>query len=312
MEQLFTVLICTYNGSKRISGVLDRILLQEGLDELVKKIVVIDNNSTDNTSEIVQRYIKINSKIHYFFEAKQGLSYARLAGLKCTDTKWIIFLDDDNYLKDGWILGAYKYILDNPQIGVFNGKIIAKPDFRATKEELETLFMVRRALACTHVESMHKDFSIDENKWKPVGAGMVIKTEPLMEFSKLGWMTSEGRKGESVISGEDTEMVNYLVSVGYQTGFCSNIELEHLIGRHRISKEYLIKLYKSFIESSYRIHSSQKYYIVWRLAHLVNAVFVIAKVTIKAGCHLELKQILIIEQQKVHFEQLKKNWLFKR
>ena len=56
MNKLFTVVICTYNGSKNLEEVLDAICVCTDLDKLVDQIIVVDNASTDGTRDIIKAY----------------------------------------------------------------------------------------------------------------------------------------------------------------------------------------------------------------------------------------------------------------
>jgi glycosyltransferase involved in cell wall biosynthesis len=51
-----TVAIPTYNGAQRLPQILDRLRSQITTTELRWEILVIDNNSQDNTAEVIQQY----------------------------------------------------------------------------------------------------------------------------------------------------------------------------------------------------------------------------------------------------------------
>ncbi|MBK8055091.1 MAG: glycosyltransferase family 2 protein [Saprospiraceae bacterium] len=59
------------------------------------EIIVIDNNSNDNTSQIVCQYTIKYENLRYVIEPQLGLSYARNRGIKEAKTDWILYLDDD-------------------------------------------------------------------------------------------------------------------------------------------------------------------------------------------------------------------------
>ncbi|MFY7805244.1 MAG: glycosyltransferase, partial [Limnoraphis robusta] len=52
----FTIAIPTYNGAKRLPQVLDKLRSQTDVEQISWEVIVVDNNSTDNTAEIVQQY----------------------------------------------------------------------------------------------------------------------------------------------------------------------------------------------------------------------------------------------------------------
>ncbi|WP_254449405.1 glycosyltransferase [Anabaena sp. UHCC 0253] len=76
----FTVVICIYNGEKLILDVLEKLRSQVKTEKLNWEILIIDNNSTDQTAEVVQKHISNWSETYplkYYFKAEQGLAFAR-------------------------------------------------------------------------------------------------------------------------------------------------------------------------------------------------------------------------------------------
>ena len=70
-----SVVIPTYNRINSISRAIDSVLKQT---HPINQIIVVDNNSTDNTSEILKNKY---SKIEILVEQKQGVSFARNKGI---------------------------------------------------------------------------------------------------------------------------------------------------------------------------------------------------------------------------------------
>ena len=75
-----TVVVSTYNRSEMLRSALDSLLAQETPGPRYE-IIVVDNNSTDSTREIVEGYLNRHSNLRYLFEEKQGVSYARNTGI---------------------------------------------------------------------------------------------------------------------------------------------------------------------------------------------------------------------------------------
>jgi len=91
-----TILICAFDASQYISEALDSALAQKGVDF---EILVVDDGSTDQTSEIVQDYIeKHGSVIRYLPEEHRGLSATRNAGFDACNTEFVSILDADDMI----------------------------------------------------------------------------------------------------------------------------------------------------------------------------------------------------------------------
>ncbi len=82
-----TFVICTYNRADYLDDTLNSIF-QQDLTGLNFELLVVDNNSTDQTPEIVEKYQELTGKddkpMHYIKETKQGLSHARNRAIRET------------------------------------------------------------------------------------------------------------------------------------------------------------------------------------------------------------------------------------
>ena len=103
-----SVIIPVYNGESVIINCLS------ALEEQTEKnfnIIIIDDGSTDNTSEIIHRHIlKSKIEIIYKYQDNRGPSSARNEGLKIANSKYIIFVDADDIPKNNFIKLLYESI----------------------------------------------------------------------------------------------------------------------------------------------------------------------------------------------------------
>lgn len=262
---MFTVILCTYNGAKFLNTVIPTILNQNEYDRLVNKFIIVDNNSTDNTREIIENYITNTNKMEYLFQEKQGLAYAREMGIKNAVGDWIVFIDDDNELFDNWLVYAEEYININNNIGIFNGCSIPKINFKMSAEQEAILKNTYTSLACTHLDI--KDVKYDNIS--PVGtvfgAGMVLKRKDIQEFINNIGFTRIGRTGNNLESGEDGDMRDYILSKGHKEGFCSNMIIHHIIPPNRLEKDYALRLIKGISSACYKGQSKQSLYVLRRI-----------------------------------------------
>ncbi len=227
--KMFSVVICTYNGAKNIEKVLDSILNCREIDTLVEEILVVDNASTDNLASTVHSYINRHPLVKYCYESNSGLSNARKRALDCSG-EWIIYFDDDNLPCEHWLTESKQYISKNPNIGVFGGRNIACVQDELTEEQRLYLQCLKGNLAC-HYES-YDDYSKKRNcsaKESVFGAGMTIKKSILSKLLESGWTKGLGRTGQNLGAYEDTEIILFALSSGYEMGILDEVYLYHLI-----------------------------------------------------------------------------------
>ena len=89
-----SVLVPSYNAARYLSQAIDSALNQTFQDF---EIIIIDDGSTDNTREIVERYLKrAPDKIRYIYQDNQGLARARNTGLRHARGEYVALLDADD------------------------------------------------------------------------------------------------------------------------------------------------------------------------------------------------------------------------
>ena len=107
----FTVIICTYNRSNNLPECLKALEDQHNVEELDWEVLVVDNNSTDNTKEVVENYARKSTiKIRYAHEKQQGLNYARNLGMREEKGDYFSYVDDDIVVNKVWLRSIYRCI----------------------------------------------------------------------------------------------------------------------------------------------------------------------------------------------------------
>lgn len=108
---LISVVVCTYNRCNLLEQVIKTLTKQIlSIDQF--EIIVVDNNSKDDTSKFVKCFIKENPEtpMRYILETKQGLSHARNCGWKEARGEYIAYIDDDCKAPEQWLEVAKKVI----------------------------------------------------------------------------------------------------------------------------------------------------------------------------------------------------------
>lgn len=93
MKAKVSVVVPVYNGADSIGECLDN-LANQTLKEL--EIICVNDGSKDNSLEIINDYIKKDSRIRVVTQENSGLSAARNTGIKNTKTPFVMFCDCDD------------------------------------------------------------------------------------------------------------------------------------------------------------------------------------------------------------------------
>lgn len=236
----FTVAIRTYNGEKLLPAVLERLRSQMGTEQISWEIVVVDNNSTDNTAKILQEYQSNWSQAYpliYYFEPQQGAVFARLRAIKEARGTFIGFLDDDNFPTPNWVAAAYSFGKSHPKAGAFGGQI--KGEFEVYPPE--NFERIQSFLALKERGSKPNLYD-PENLSLPPGAGLVVQKQVWLD-NVPAQLVLQGPVGSSLAAkGEDFEALLYIGRAGWEIWYNPEMCIYHQIPKWRLEKDYLITL----------------------------------------------------------------------
>ena len=95
MSITVTAVIPAYNAEKYVGRAIESVLVQT---RQADEIIVVDDGSTDNTSQVVEQF---GDKVIFIRQENAGASVARNTGIEAATSEWIAFLDaDDEWLPD--------------------------------------------------------------------------------------------------------------------------------------------------------------------------------------------------------------------
>lgn len=234
-----SVVICTYNGAERIPKVLNHLAAQINTSEFIWEVVVVDNNSTDNTATTVQALQEqwmSNTELRYVFESKQGLAFARSRAMQEAKGDLVAFVDDDNLLFANWLSEAYKFAQEHPQSGAFGGQIHGK--FNTAPPPY--LKNIKIFLAIIEKGKIAFQYT-PEKRMLPPGAGLVVRKKAWFEHVPSS-LSLKGRNAQSLMAGEDLEALVNIQKGGWEIWYNPAMELYHDIPKHRLSEQYLLRL----------------------------------------------------------------------
>lgn len=242
-----SIIICCYNSVSRLYETLEHLALQITAPSLAWEIILVDNASTDNTiafaTETWNKLNRTNVDFKIVSEKKQGLSFARQRGVYTAKYEYIIFCDDDNWLREDYVQTASNIIDNDITIGAMGGENIAVSntglpgwftrcqEFYAVGKPAETSGYVNsRSYVC--------------------GAGMVTRKSVFQNAinNKLPSILSD-RKGNALSSGGDVEYCLRILLQGYNLYFSENLVLQHFIPAARLTETYKTALSSGIDES---------------------------------------------------------------
>ncbi len=238
-----SVVICTYNRADILRGSIESLLNQTGATGTFE-ILVVDNNSTDDTAAVARRYATDHG-IRYIFEPAQGLAHARNRGYAEARGEYVAYLDDDARADPVWIAGIHKIIQqsDRRPIGIggpiYPYYLSEKPDWFLDEYEIRTWGDAPRFL------EKGEFFS---------GSNMVFSREVLARFG--GFDTDLGVKGDTLNLGEETRLFNKIWDgfLEHELFYYSPaLKVYHLVPADKMNLHYFFK--RRFMVGQSSLHS---------------------------------------------------------
>ena len=90
------------------------------------EVIIVDNASTDNTSEVAREYWNDHNSLAHFQIVKEpepGLSAARLKGFNTAQYEYMVLCDDDNWLAKDFVRSVYEIMNANDDVGIWEDKV---------------------------------------------------------------------------------------------------------------------------------------------------------------------------------------------
>ncbi|MEX2478146.1 MAG: glycosyltransferase [Gracilimonas sp.] len=260
-----TFIICTFNRAHYLDDTLQSILQQKTYSQIIE-ILVVDNNSTDNTYSIFQKHRDStktdNFILSYCKEREQGLSYARNRGISESKSENIVFLDDDVSLTKNFLKNWLHFFKTYPDYKAAGGKIIVRFD---TKKPNWVSHFLLTLFGHHNLGNSIKPYPSNKH---PFGGNMGFRKAI---FLKTGiFNTYLGRKGEELTSNEEKDLFNRIKSENEPILYLPNTTLYHRIGAERLTLSYIKRQANGLGKSiAIEVHGSTKR----TLNHFLNELF---------------------------------------
>ena len=234
-----TVAIPTYNGAARLPLMLERLRSQTQVESLTWEILIVDNNSTDETAAIVKQLQADWSApvvLRYAFEPEQGAAFARQRAIQEAKGDLVGFLDDDNLPAPNWVAAAYEFAQAYPQAGAYGGQIHGDYEVEPPEnfEKVQAFLAIRK-------RGPHPNRYQPEQISLPPAASLVVRRQAWLDHVPSR-PTLTGKVRGSMVQGDDYEPLLYLHKAGWEIWYNPEMQTAHQIPHWRLEQPYLTEL----------------------------------------------------------------------
>ena len=231
-----SVVICTYNRAAVIREAMES-LYNQTLSKDQFEVIVVNNNSTDDTREVCTAYIGSHKDAHFYYydELQQGASFARNTGAAKASSPLLCFMDDDAIADPDYLERITRFFVEHRGCGGLGGRII--PKYIPAEPEWMSHY----------VSSLvgNFDYSGEVTIFKPgkypLESNMIVRAADFRAIN--GFNTAlPGVVGTLRIGGEGKELFYKLQALNKEIWYDPAIRVHHIVEVSKLTKEYMYRV----------------------------------------------------------------------
>ncbi len=225
-----SIIVATYNRAHILSHCLQS-LVEQNVPQDTFEVIVINNNSSDNTQEIVQCFCGKIKNLKLIEEKKQGLSHARNAGIAAAQTPWIASLDDDAKAHTNWVQTILEEI-EKDTFDCFGGPYLAWHHYGPAPHWFSSEW-----------ETSKNRFNFygilpEKSGLHPTGGNCVFRKKLVEDMG--GFDTNLGMTGNTCAYGEETQLFENMRNAGFRLGSVPSLLIDHCVLPHKYTLKWRI------------------------------------------------------------------------
>ncbi|MFI3305872.1 MAG: glycosyltransferase [Rikenellaceae bacterium] len=237
MKLELSLIIATYNRGEQLLRSLRSVVLQDA-DPATWELIVVNNNSDDDTVERVERFVAEHSSynIRLLLEPQQGLSYARNCGIEAATAPIIAIIDDDEEVVTTFVSGYVDFFATHPAAAAAGGAVI--PLYESERPRwMSRLCEVPIANPMADVDAPRR---LPQGRI-PAGGNMAIRSSIIYRYGSFD--PELGRKGDKLLGGEESNLFDRLYRAGEEVWFVGGVAIFHIIPDTKLHLDYLRRLW---------------------------------------------------------------------
>jgi glycosyltransferase involved in cell wall biosynthesis len=240
---MLTVLLATRNRAQVLRQVLEAYCKLRA-PASGWKLVIVDNGSTDETSQVVASFIR-RLPVQCIVEHEMGKNRALNTGLALAEGELTVLTDDDAFPNADWLIELQRAAEAQPTCSIFGGAIV--PRWEATPPEWVQWIDPRPVYTLT-------DPSLEEGPLSPglvFGPNMAIRTDVFRAGARFD--IAMGPRGSNYPMGSETELVQRLARLGHEVWFVPSAVVEHFIRKEQLTELWVLERAVRYGRGKYRL-----------------------------------------------------------
>lgn len=238
-----SIVICCHNGEKLLPQTLKHIAGQDIKDKIEWEVILIDNASTDDTSNIAREHWprEAPAPFRIIYEQKLGLANARERAFSEAKYEFVSFIDDDIWIAPEWVETVFDIMTAHPDVGICGGfsEAVYEIDPPEWFEKCKDIYAIGpQGIAAGDVT---------DSRGYLWGSGGAIRKSAFQELADKGFeFTLSGRQGTRLSSGEDAELCLALRLAGWRLWYDPRLRFGHFFTAKKLRWEYSCRIVRGY------------------------------------------------------------------
>lgn len=231
-----TLILCTYNRCQTLAKALDSIAASTLPNSIEWEVLVVDNNSRDQTREVIEDFCRrYPGRFRYVFERQSGKSHALNTGIREARGDVLAFVDDDATVTPTWLQNLTGALHTGEWAGAGGRIILQWPSSLPPWLSIEGPY------------SRHCFPGFDQGQeakaliGPPFGANMAFRREMFEKYGVFRTDLGPSPSSEIPAHSEDTEFGRRVIAGGERLHYEPSAIVYHSVTEERINKEYFLK-----------------------------------------------------------------------
>ncbi len=233
-----TVILCTYNRCQILRKTLDSLASSELPESVNWEVLVVDNNSSDQTRDVVQDFCsRYPGRFRYVFEPQPGKSFALNAGVYQARGDVLAFIDDDVTVGTHWLQDLTAPLRGGEYAGAGGRTVPAcafsTPDWLGLEEPYSMLHVL-----CASFDLGDKPRELNE---PPYGANMAFRKKMFEKYGLFRTDLGPSPNREIPRPNEDVEFGRRLLAAGERLRYEPSAVVYHPAPENRLERDYFLR-----------------------------------------------------------------------
>jgi len=231
-----TVVLCTYNRCESLAKTLESIGASRVPENIVWEVLVVDNNSTDQTRQVVEDFCR-RDPIHfrYLLETNVGKSHALNAGVSKALGEVLVFTDDDVVVEPTWLRNLTSSLGGEEWAGAGGRTLPAHPFSAPRWLPLEGPYSMKGVLALFDRGNQAGILDVP-----PYGVNMAFRRGMFENYGVFRTDLGPSPNLEIPRPNEDTEFGRRLLAAGERLRYEPSAVVYHPVPEDRLKKRYFL------------------------------------------------------------------------